>query len=198
MEKFQKIVSVSEYSKKLLALAFDTEAGIARFGGKENLYYKSLLQFVDSYHNVPLTGNEAEDKKQIHTVKGVAGNLGINELFEAAKLLETNLSVQEYRDNYFQIFDKVSEIIHMHVEISDKTDIPSNEGSKETLKIELNNLANAIDEFQLDLCENVMSKICNVNWSVVPKIDFAPLAAAIEDYDFLKAKELLLIIQSAL
>lgn len=198
MQKNQSKIFVSEDSKQTLAHSFDTAAGIARFAKKEDLYYKSLLQFIDSYHNLPDATNEADAKFQFHTIKGIAANLGINTLYEAARDLEMEPFNQTKHERYLQLFDEASKLIHKHVQIIDTPAVSTSNDTYEALQQELKYLEDALKNYDIDICEQILKKIQNVNWSVSPKIDFAPLISAIENYDYSGAAEILLRLHSNL
>jgi CheY-like chemotaxis protein len=73
----------------------DMENGLKRVAGNKKLYRKILLQFSQSNRNFAdevLKAIENKDQdltiRTAHTLKGVSGNLGANELFQATKKLE--------------------------------------------------------------------------------------------------------------
>lgn len=72
-----------------------TAEGLARVGGNQDLYKKLLLLFLASNVDTPnkLTkalaeGEDKEASRLVHTVKGVAANIGANDLAAAAAELE--------------------------------------------------------------------------------------------------------------
>ncbi|PTN35634.1 response regulator [Desulfonatronum sp. SC1] len=74
---------------------FDLAQGLARLRGNEKLYLKLLLDFHGSYaerldkiDQAAQAGEREQAARTVHAVKGVAGNLAANELFEAAQVLE--------------------------------------------------------------------------------------------------------------
>jgi CheY-like chemotaxis protein len=76
----------------------DMVSGLKRAGGNMKLYRTLLLDFHDRYIGAPdkikgyLSGNAREDARAlVHEVKGVAGNLSMIELHQAAKELEAAL-----------------------------------------------------------------------------------------------------------
>ncbi len=73
----------------------DVAGGIARVAGNKRLYRDLLLQFVAKQAEAPVQISAALDsgeaklaERLAHTVKGVAGNLGLGEVFAAAEKLE--------------------------------------------------------------------------------------------------------------
>ena len=74
----------------------DTQSGLARVGGKVAVYRKILRQFANSQADAPArirnalaSGDRVTAKREAHTLKGVAGNIGAEEVQAAAKRLET-------------------------------------------------------------------------------------------------------------
>ncbi len=97
-----------------IILGIDHLTGISRFNGKRELYYRSLFKFVRelpeqdapfSYYQSPDTADEA--RRYIHTIKGVAGNLGMttfyNAIVEFEKVLKDlpTLTPEIYNDFLF-------------------------------------------------------------------------------------------------
>lgn len=65
----------------------DVDGSLARFGNMESFYIKFLKKFVDdkSFENlkVALESRDIERVGELaHTLKGVAGNLGLNRIYE--------------------------------------------------------------------------------------------------------------------
>lgn len=71
----------------LIAANVDYENGIKRFAGNEALYEKYLLKFKDDGHyEAVITAFESGDfdtlLKEAHTLKGVAGTLGLIDIYQ--------------------------------------------------------------------------------------------------------------------
>lgn len=71
----------------LVAANVDYENGIKRFAGNAMLYEKYLLKFRDDVHyETAKTAYEAGDfdtlLKEAHTLKGVAGTLGLTDIYQ--------------------------------------------------------------------------------------------------------------------
>jgi HPt (histidine-containing phosphotransfer) domain-containing protein len=67
----------------------DTKSGIARFSGNQTLYEKFLKRFLDDKNFEKLqaaleTDNIEEAYTAAHTIKGVAGNLSIDSVYNAS------------------------------------------------------------------------------------------------------------------
>ncbi len=175
---------VSQEAKQALSNTFDTKSGIARFAGKEVLYYKSLLKFIENYYDVPKSDDQEEDRRMVHTVKGVAGNLGINQLFELAKELLGDLTNQSVREKYLQVFDEVADIIQKNIKIINSPETIRTNDTKDVLIKQLDALVIAINSYQIEICESIINKLSTTNWDVSTQIDFTPLNIAVENYDY--------------
>ncbi|MEA5083022.1 MAG: Hpt domain-containing protein [Lachnospiraceae bacterium] len=85
----------------------DCHSGIRRFSGRADLYEKYLIKFTED-ENMQLAKKAIDEKnydellKYIHTLKGVTGNLSINELFGSCDEL-----VEILRDKEFEYVDEV-------------------------------------------------------------------------------------------
>jgi two-component system sensor histidine kinase/response regulator len=73
----------------------DTADGLRRVGGNQKLYLNLLRQFVAAEHDAPArireqlaSGDLAAAERRAHTIKGVAGNLGVRDVQAAADKLE--------------------------------------------------------------------------------------------------------------
>ena len=91
--------------------AFDIEGALARVGGNKDLYRKILGMFVKKYENTGVeleqlvsAGNMEEAHALAHTIKGVAGNIGAMDLFEAAKVLNVSLAKGDHTAEQLKAF----------------------------------------------------------------------------------------------
>jgi CheY-like chemotaxis protein/HPt (histidine-containing phosphotransfer) domain-containing protein len=66
----------------------DSQLGLALMGGKEPLYHRILAGFVATYTNLRLDLDNPEDRRNLHSLKGLSGNLGASRLQELAAALE--------------------------------------------------------------------------------------------------------------
>ncbi|BBM81916.1 response regulator [Candidatus Uabimicrobium amorphum] len=99
----------------------NVEMGLQRVAGNENLYCKLLKQFFEKY--IKLSSNleelwENKDveqlKKLCHMVKGTAGNLGMDTLYERMNELEKAIHLQTTNMDLFfrEAYDEVCRIIN--------------------------------------------------------------------------------------
>lgn len=75
--------------EKLKSYGIDYENAVKRFAGKEALYEKFLNKFTEDNHleigeKALLDGNYPDVLEAVHALKGVAGTLGMMDLFYAS------------------------------------------------------------------------------------------------------------------
>jgi HPt (histidine-containing phosphotransfer) domain-containing protein len=92
---------------------FDAKFAINQFSGNQPLLVKILGKFIQQYQQFDIVIAEQlqQDfqaaKQQVHTVKGVSGNLGMMALHGACRQLEVSFASQttEYRlEDFLQVF----------------------------------------------------------------------------------------------
>lgn len=92
---------------------FDAKFAINQFSGNQPLLVKILGKFIQQYQQFDIVIAEQlqQDfqaaKQQVHTVKGVSGNLGMMALHNACRQLEVSFASQttEYRlEDFLQVF----------------------------------------------------------------------------------------------
>ncbi|MFQ3237183.1 MAG: HPt (histidine-containing phosphotransfer) domain-containing protein [Paraglaciecola sp.] len=82
-------------------IIFDAEFALQQFSGNQPLLLKMLEKFTEQYSSFEsvlrnhLSASEVDViKQEIHTIKGVSGNLGMNALHQASREFETELKDQ--------------------------------------------------------------------------------------------------------
>lgn len=100
---------------------FDTQFAINQFSGNETLLVKILDKFIQQYQHFDTLITEHFQQQdsnaanqQIHTLKGVSGNLGMKALYQACKELEVNLANPETEntlDDFLQVFKQTLSVI---------------------------------------------------------------------------------------
>jgi HPt (histidine-containing phosphotransfer) domain-containing protein len=92
---------------------FDVDGTIERFAGKTDLYEKyirlfleekSYFQLEDAVKNLDYT----ETENNVHALKGLAGNLGINSVYNASCLMLKELRTGD-KNRAIELFDFVKE-----------------------------------------------------------------------------------------
>ncbi|MGE5396672.1 MAG: response regulator, partial [Chitinophagales bacterium] len=82
--------------------SFDVEAALLRIGGNQNLYVDILKKFAANYGNFTreinellLSGDIPTVERHMHTLKGVAGNIGAKDLQYIVQVLEAKFKSGE-------------------------------------------------------------------------------------------------------
>lgn len=82
------------------------EEAIKNLGGLEKAYYKHVTKFQKNYcksadeiQEFLENGNQEEAKRLAHSVKGLAGTLGMSSLHQAATILDRNISEESMQTN---------------------------------------------------------------------------------------------------
>lgn len=86
--------------QKLLSAGIDYDAALARFVGKRAIYEKYLAKFLEDEHardaaTAYENRNFVEVLEQTHALKGVAGTLGMTELYEISAEIVKDLRNDE-------------------------------------------------------------------------------------------------------
>lgn len=96
----------------LKSFGVDYAATMSRFMGNQEMYLRLLNRFPED-NNTELLGKALEqgDKEAAfaaaHTLKGVAGNLGLTALYDAASVIVEPLRRREEREDYSEMYQKV-------------------------------------------------------------------------------------------
>ena len=106
----------------LIRANVDYENGKKRFAGNEALYEKYLLKFrEDTHYELAKRAFEAGDYetllKETHTLKGVAGTLGLQDLYQSCAVMVIALRENSLVDvptlflNLQQAYDRTMEVL---------------------------------------------------------------------------------------
>jgi HPt (histidine-containing phosphotransfer) domain-containing protein len=103
---------------------FDTQFAINQFSGNQSLLAKILEKFIQQYQNFDtlliehLQQNDFHAaKQQVHTIKGVSGNLGMKALHNACKEFEINLAEQTTEhtlEKFLKVFKQTLSAVQNH------------------------------------------------------------------------------------
>ncbi len=95
----------------------DLSAGLERMAGNRQLYAQILEKFGSKYRDLPgqilhaiNTGNSQQAMELTHKLKGIAGNIGAQQVFEAFEQLETALKKNQ-QDDYQKLYRNANEQI---------------------------------------------------------------------------------------
>ncbi len=100
------------FRKQMEENGADVETTLKRFMGKEELYLKFIMKFQDDNNlEALLSSLDAQDYEGVfhsaHTLKGVAGNLGLNPVYDGASQICELLRGKQPQD---VDVDKLSEL----------------------------------------------------------------------------------------
>lgn len=93
-------MSICDKREELEAAGIRVNETLERFMGNEQLMEKFIRRFsedqtMDKLGEHIAAGNWEEAFKSVHTLKGVAGNLGMMELYQCASVLTEKLRMQD-------------------------------------------------------------------------------------------------------
>ena len=140
----------------------DIELGLSRVGGNKKLYFNLLKKFHNNNMDFKqqlissLRNNDAElSERIVHTLKGVAGNLGMVELYDSAKILEENIKKDLNAvtpPQIDQVEEKLSKILNQLKSKIDVGECDQEKGmvTKEEVNYKLNLLQKKLEEFDSD------------------------------------------------
>ncbi|MEP1447724.1 MAG: Hpt domain-containing protein [Paraglaciecola sp.] len=95
---------------------FDTQFAINQFSGNQSLLVKILDKFINQYQHFDTQlkdslqqQNYSAAKQEVHTVKGVSGNIGLKALHNACKEFENDLvneSTEQSLDKFLKVLEQ--------------------------------------------------------------------------------------------
>jgi CheY-like chemotaxis protein/HPt (histidine-containing phosphotransfer) domain-containing protein len=134
----------------------DVESGLIRVGGNMGLYKKLLIKFRDDYSNsfheieTELNNNNLEEVERfVHSIKGVAGNIGVDKLQEIAGELEVVIRKRE-TDRYDGMLKKyskeMSKVLNTLKDLEPEEDRHMKEGVSDTRLVSTEELVELLKE----------------------------------------------------
>ncbi|MCL2719198.1 MAG: response regulator [Lachnospiraceae bacterium] len=196
-EEFENVIPLFEMKID----GINVNSGIKRFGGKVDRYLKVLRSFAMELEidDTPMkTAFSQENFKKtvakIHTLKGVAGNMGATALFEALSEFEkTQIAGVLDGDLYESIWQRMKETKE---NILNATDTESNieqrsEGNDDELYKLLNELLSALAIGEPSSCEGVIKTLLSKQWKSLSDCELDILDKIVSDYDYDKAFEMI-------
>jgi len=134
----------------------DVESGLIRVGENRKLYKKLLIKFRDDYSNSfdeiqrAIENNNLKDaERYAHTVKGVAGNIGISKLYKIAGDLEAGIRKRETDrcDSMLKKYSKeLSKVLTALKDLEPEEDISKKEGVSDTQAASPDELVELLEE----------------------------------------------------
>ncbi len=169
----------------------DTSAGLAHMAGNTKLYIKILKEFYENYKglNIEQLSDEALERS-MHTVKGLAANIGARELSDAAKAIEENPDRSLF-ERFYQCLRPVMEEIETLVKHEEHEEQKKKPPMDDALKKELfDALKEAIKTKQIKKCKPLMQEIERYALEGKEKELYEKIAASLKRFRFKDAIEL--------
>ncbi|MEZ8878279.1 response regulator [Vibrio lentus] len=183
-----------------IIIGLDTNMGLMRANSNRELYLKLLKRFVEAYSDEETLATELSSRDQhryLHTLKGVAGNLGASDLHSWCEKLESELMDIELKDKIIrttitlsqQIAHSLSQLDPTH---KDSEEQQTNSGSSPDQPNA--NLYRQLLEVVANDDTEALNIILNIEDGAVVGLspsEFKKLEGALEEFDFDTAAELL-------
>ena len=185
-------------------LAFNTinvKSGLKRVSNNQELYKNILFQFLDTAKTLPeaqealKAGDRETAERIVHTIKGVAGNLGAEALFDSVKQLGAKIKElkspkatlsSEFKATGISLAEVVSEIEHYQAKASASKPIL---GEQSTFPIEqilkqLEQLSTELSEYSAN-AQKTFEGLSNVSWNGerLKMVDGIGKALKVYDYE---------------
>jgi len=190
----------------------DTQTGLMRVGGNKKLYRQILIKFSKGYKQTAvqiINAIEQKDKelarRLAHTVKGVSGNIGAEDLQKTADEIEVAIKddkIDEVR-TLIPAFErklngvlKALEVALFENALSDQGDIvgpkaEARQGSKEKFFSLLDKLEPNLEKGRPKPCKEVMTEIASFTWPGELSVSIATLEKHLNSYKFKDALKLI-------
>ncbi len=170
--------------------------------GNSELFRKLLLKFIDGYSEASgkiadLIGSDDIESahRMAHSIKGVAGSLGMTELQACSADLELTLSrgdniylgqLEDFSSSLRNVVDGLMANLQI-ISNSSEPDLP--QGSLEDLKKHLEEMQDALKEFKPKPCKDLLREINTWSWPEAYARDLDDLEQLIKRYRFQEALE---------
>ncbi len=176
----------------------DMETGLLRMGQNNKLYKELLISFREKYADIgrevsrELSEANVEDAgRQVHTVKGLSGNLGAMDLYQSALELETGIlkGCPEDYPPLLRIFkEKLATVIVGLSELeadAEDTAAPAPEMDMEKLGALLDELSQLLESDYIAAMEVLKELAPYLATSGISHVneDFSALKAQVESFD---------------
>ncbi|MDR0983780.1 MAG: hypothetical protein LBL93_02055 [Ruminococcus sp.] len=181
----------------------DVEGGLKLFAGKEKIYEKSVRMINDKFETYLGDLNKAETLQEIefitHTLKGVLGNIGANNLAKKfTDVMQWARTGDEAsargnfpaaKSEYISFSTKLADVIKK----IDGAIVPEelSQGSELLFETFIVEMKNAVDNFEYAYAENAFSKIKGLTFGEQRDEIIVKLKASIDGFDFISAEEIL-------
>ena len=207
-----EVSELSQDDKEFLAYFqkvkdFDAESGLYHVNNDRNMFLKILQGFVRDYggNSFNLRAlieqfHYEESTRIVHTIKGLCGTIGSNNVQKLAADLEAEL---EQKQCDFSVYNKFEERLHSLIEdlqivLSDivseqNTPVQKTQDPEANKKLAdaVKELKDAVDTCSSTRCKRILDGIENIAFETNQEVLLHKLKELLEDYDFSEASEIL-------
>jgi signal transduction histidine kinase/DNA-binding response OmpR family regulator len=180
--------------------AIDINSALRRVNNNYQLYLQLLIDFYNDYQNFDqIIANLVENDKfeqleeELHSLKGVAGNIGATELYHST--LELNSAIREERafddllNKFYQELSVVIDQLAASNLITNQIELEREEPLSPKLSIEkleeyLLELKSSLEKYKASQSKEITEKIKNCNWSGEQENLVDKLWEAVNNYQF--------------
>jgi len=190
-------VSQSNLSENIITI--NRDIGLSRCANNISLYKKIMKGFCQEYKNLPgqikilLETDRETARRTIHTIKGLAGNIGALTLQKSAEVFESNYDNSSLTIFEGALIDVIMEIQNDPSMENDETELSKNKEpiSDENMKNILKELNEAIDKKRPKLCTPILEKLNTFTINEADMLLFDTLTEHIQRYRFKEAQTLI-------
>ncbi len=116
----------------------DITAGLERFKGNIRVYFNMLKHFEETGREADpairdeiASGAYVEAERRVHSIKGISGNLGLDEVYAASLALDDALKAEQ-RETVLGLFETFSRTLNKVLEAIAGLELPEEPGTSET------------------------------------------------------------------
>lgn len=184
---------------------FDAELGLYHANNNRNLYYKILQGFVRDYDpqvielRKKLERSEYEETSRIiHTIKGLCGTIGANDLQTLGATVENTLVKKQVNFDDFNKFEKLLRdliddltVALGNIAMEQSAVLPKKKDPKagELLKEALLQLKEAVDSCSSTRCKRIIESLESIAFNSEQEQLLRKLKDQVDDYDFNEAMD---------
>jgi len=202
------VVSASANTPELTNMSgISVDIGLARVGGNKNLYNKLLAKFLNEYPDTTdkirdsLKADDMELAQRLaHTVKGVSGNLGFDDLQPAAEAVEYTVKngnltgidelLRSFESELGAVIQKLQEFFNVNND-QENAEVTRTAGDIQELHGLLANLKPLVQKRKPRPCKEMMQEIKSKSWPKKFQADVSRLDKLVSKYKFKDALSVL-------
>ena len=169
----------------------DTQIGLKHLFDNKKLYIKILRKFLMDYQELNLeTLQESEQKRVLHTLKGLSANIGAMPLHRAAKELENENEKRSYptfETRLKEVIDELKTFFETNLDITHerKTQVSQKEKLSEESRQKLfTQLKESADMMEFEECEKTLDELESYRLDGRLQESLQKMKDALEEYDF--------------